>query len=69
MASLAPARAIERASLLDRYQPLIGIRATERLLKKARRLGDLKVLHINSTRQGGGASTTVSTQNRSDCRR
>ena len=60
MASLAPARAIERASLLDRYQPLIGIRATERLLKKVRRLSGLELLHINSTRQGGGVAEILS---------
>jgi len=60
MEGLAPARAIERASLLDRYQPLIGVRATERLLKKARRRNGLKVLHVNSTRQGGGVAEILS---------
>jgi trehalose synthase len=47
-------------SLLARHQPLIGVRATERLLKKARRLSGLRVLHINSTRQGGGVAEILS---------
>jgi trehalose synthase len=46
--------------LLERYQQLIGIRATERLLRKARRLQGRKVLHINSTRQGGGVAEILS---------
>src|SRR5262245_21408692 len=41
---------------LELYQPRIGIRATERLLRKARRLAGLKVLHVNSTRHGGGVA-------------
>jgi trehalose synthase len=48
------------ASLLARHQPLIGVRATERMLKKARRLSGLRVLHINSTRQGGGVAEILS---------
>src|SRR5215207_6908629 len=59
MESLAPARPNE-PSLLTRYQPLIGVRATDRLLRKARRLSGLKVLHINSTRQGGGVAEILS---------
>jgi len=45
---------------LSRYQPLIGVRATDRLLKKARSLSTLRVLHINSTRQGGGVAEILS---------
>src|SRR5437016_12201495 len=60
MESLAPARNIVQPSLLSRYQPLIGIRATDRLLKKARRLSGLRVLHVNSTRQGGGVAEILS---------
>src|SRR5262245_33206618 len=41
---------------LELYQPRIGIRATERLLRKASRLAGLKVLHVNSTRHGGGVA-------------
>src|SRR5262245_17957993 len=51
---------IHSASLLERYQPLIGARAMERLLKKARQLYGLKVLHINSTRRGGGVAEILS---------
>jgi trehalose synthase len=46
----------DQPSLLHRYQHLIGTRATERLLKKARRLAGVRVLHVNSTRQGGGVA-------------
>ena len=60
MATLAPAQGLHAPSLLERYQPLIGARATERLLKKARRLVGLKVLHVNSTRQGGGVAEILS---------
>jgi trehalose synthase len=60
MESLAPAQGIGSPSLLERYQPLIGARATERLLKKAGRLKGLKVLHVNSTRQGGGVAEILS---------
>ena len=48
------------SSLLERHQPLIGVRATERILKKARRLSGLRILHINSTRQGGGVAEILS---------
>ena len=60
MQSLAPACGIEPRSPLDRYQPLIGGRAIERLLRKARRLDGFKVLHVNSTRQGGGVAEILS---------
>ena len=60
METLAPSRGIHLPSLAERYQPLIGARATERLLKKARRLKGLKVLHVNSTRQGGGVAEILS---------
>jgi len=58
--TLAPSRGIYLPSLAERYQPLIGARATERLLQKARRLKGLKVLHVNSTRQGGGVAEILS---------
>ena len=60
METLAPARNAAELSLLSRYQPLIGVRATERLLRKARRLRGLKILHVNSTRQGGGVAEILS---------
>ncbi len=55
-----PAPSLDAPSLLERHQQLIGIRATARLLKKARRLAGLKVLHVNSTRQGGGVAEILS---------
>jgi trehalose synthase len=60
MEQCAPAPSLAGPSLLERYQQLIGIRATTRLLKKARRLAGLKVLHVNSTRQGGGVAEILS---------
>jgi|SoiMethySBSTD1v2_1073268.scaffolds.fasta_scaffold14912_5 trehalose synthase len=60
MENFAPAGNVTQLSLLSRYQPLIGVRATERLLRKARRLSGLKVLHVNSTRQGGGVAEILS---------
>jgi trehalose synthase len=60
MDHVAPVRGITQPSLLDRYEPLIGVRATERLLKKARRLKGIRVLHVNSTRQGGGVAEILS---------
>src|SRR2546421_10837765 len=59
MENLKPASA-DAPSLLSRYQPLIGIRAMDRLVKKARRLNGVKVLHVNSTRQGGGVAEILS---------
>ncbi len=60
MASVAASSGIPEVHLLDRYEPLIGVRRTERLVKKARALGDLRVLHINSTRNGGGVAEILS---------
>jgi trehalose synthase len=60
MQQRAPALSLDRPSLLARYRQLIGIRATERLLRKARRLAGLRVLHVNSTRQGGGVAEILS---------
>jgi hypothetical protein len=60
METLAPGRNVAQLSLLSRDQPLIGVRAIERLLRKARRLSGLKILHVNSTRQGGGVAEILS---------
>jgi trehalose synthase len=46
--------------LADSYQPLIGPRAMRRLLSKARRLSGLRVLHVSSTRRGGGVAEILS---------
>jgi hypothetical protein len=50
------ARPAAPASLLNRYQELIGVRATDSLLRKAQLLTGVKVLHVNSTREGGGVA-------------
>jgi trehalose synthase len=60
MEQWVPAPSPSAPSLLERYQQLIGIRATARLLKKARRLSGLRILHVNSTRQGGGVAEILS---------
>jgi len=60
MENFAPAGNVTQLSLLSRYQPLIGVRATERLLRKARKISGLKILHVNSTRQGGGVAEILS---------
>ncbi len=41
---------------IDDYAPLIGEQAMERILLKARRLRDLRVLHLSSTFYGGGVA-------------
>jgi hypothetical protein len=60
MESGAPWRVLPEPTALSGYQPLIGVRATQRLLRKARRLSGLKVLHVNSTPQGGGVAEILS---------
>lgn len=56
----APAPSIDAPSLLDRYEQLIGVRASTRLLRKARNLAGMKNLHINSTSQSGGVAEILS---------
>jgi len=56
----ATAREAPEPSRLAQYEALIGCRATERLHKKAKRLQGLKVLHVNSTRHGGGVAEILS---------
>ena len=57
--SVAPA-AIEKATLglhpLDRYEPLIGTAAIERIARKADHARDAHVIHVNSTFYGGGVT-------------
>jgi trehalose synthase len=50
---------LEHTRLGD-YEAMIGGRATERLHNKAKRLQGLKVLHVNSTRHGGGVAEILS---------
>src|ERR1044072_4500868 len=47
-------------SILERYDALIGPRAINRLRRKARSFSGVRVLHINSTRQGGGVAEILS---------
>src|SRR5262249_49034740 len=60
MESAAPLRVLPEPASLSRYQPLIGVRATQRLLRKARRVSGIKVFHVNSTPQGGGVAEILS---------
>lgn len=45
---------------IDDYAPLIGEEAMERILHKAHRLRDLRVLHLSSTFYGGGVAELLS---------
>jgi len=45
---------------IDDYAPLIGEEAMERILYKAHRLRDLRVLHLSSTFYGGGVAEILS---------
>ncbi len=45
---------------IERYEPLIGAAAVERLLEKARRLRDLHIVNVNSTYYGGGVAEILS---------
>jgi len=60
MESAAQLRVPPEPTSLNRYQPFIGVRAIQRLIRKARRLRGLKVLHVNSTPQGGGVAEILS---------
>ena len=41
---------------IEDYRPLIGAKAVERILKKAKSLQDLHVVNVNSTYYGGGVA-------------
>ena len=45
---------------IEDYAPLIGDEALERILHKAHRLRDLRVLHLSSTFYGGGVAEMLS---------
>ncbi|MBI4372277.1 MAG: glycosyltransferase [Candidatus Omnitrophica bacterium] len=45
---------------IEDYEPWIGGRSVDRILKKARLLKDLHVVHVNSTYYGGGVSVLLS---------
>ena len=52
--------AVEKATLglhpLEQYEPLIGAATANRIFKKADRVRDAHVIHVNSTFYGGGVS-------------
>ncbi len=52
--------AVEKATLglhpLEQYEPLIGAATADRIFKKADRVRDAHVVHVNSTFYGGGVS-------------
>lgn len=45
---------------VEDYEPHIGAETVERILAKARRIGDLHIVHVNSTYYGGGVSELLS---------
>lgn len=45
---------------IDAYETLIGAEAVERILRKAKRLHDLRVINISSTFHGGGVAEMLS---------
>ncbi|MGD2020045.1 MAG: glycosyltransferase [Thiohalocapsa sp.] len=45
---------------LEQYEPLIGAEAVERIMLKAKRLNDLRVVNISSTFYGGGVAEILS---------
>lgn len=51
---------LERCTLglhtVEQYEPLIGAAATERILRKAKRVRTQRVAHVSSTYYGGGVS-------------
>ena len=42
--------------LLDRYEEIVGHREVERLRRLAQRLAGKRIVHVNSTRTGGGVA-------------
>ena len=42
------------------YEPLIGAKATERILRKTEALNDLHIVNVNSTYYGGGVAEMLS---------
>jgi trehalose synthase len=42
------------------FEPLVGAETVERILRKASRLRDLHVAHVNSTYYGGGVAERLS---------
>ena len=42
--------------LLDRYEEVVGYHEIQRLRHIAERLGSKRIIHVNSTRNGGGVA-------------
>jgi trehalose synthase len=55
----APTTPLRLNSVAD-YEPLIGAETVDRVLKKAERLSDFHIVHINSTYYGGGVAQLLS---------
>jgi trehalose synthase len=49
-----------RLPKVEDYEPLVGAETVERILRKASRLADLHVAHVNSTYYGGGVAELLS---------
>ncbi len=49
-----------RSVTVEDYEPLVGAETVERILRKASRLRDLHVAHVNSTYYGGGVAELLS---------
>lgn len=49
-----------RLTRLEHYEPLIGRAGVARIRKKARALSGVRVVHVNSTRHGGGVAEILS---------
>lgn len=60
MDSTAEARLGLRLPRVEDYEPFIGGAAVERILAKAKRISDLKIVHVNSTYYGGGVAELLS---------
>ena len=45
---------------IEDYEQLIGAQAIERIMRKAKRLNDLRVINISSTFYGGGVAEMLS---------
>lgn len=47
-------------AMVEDYQPFIGAENVERILEKARRVADMRVVNVNSTYYGGGVAELLS---------
>ncbi|TME57420.1 MAG: hypothetical protein E6I59_18250, partial [Chloroflexi bacterium] len=47
---------MKRSTMLDRYQRFVGEDLLERIYQAAEPLSGLRILHVNTTAQGGGVA-------------